>query len=130
MVAFEIHVFLDVMLCRLVINYRRFEHSHVVHERLGLLDPEEQGTAMFRNHLPVDTVSYPRRCIFNRNIRLKELSAYRCYPSSGVHKAPIYPAAQVAPKCTQYFIFLFLFGVDSFLPTEGSILDPRYEVWK
>lgn len=48
MAAFKIHVFLDVTLCRLVINYRRFEHSHVVQERLGLLELEEVGTAMFR----------------------------------------------------------------------------------
>lgn len=47
--AFKIHVFLDVTLCRLVHNYRRFEHNQVVHEgQLELLDPEDEGTVMFR----------------------------------------------------------------------------------
>ena len=49
MVALKIHVFLDVTMCRLVHNYRRFEHNQVVHEgRLGLPDPEDEGTVMFR----------------------------------------------------------------------------------
>lgn len=93
-VAFKIHVFLDVTLCRLVINYRRFEHSHVVHKRrLGLLDPEDEGTAIFRKGETIyqSTQCHPSRCIFNRNIRSKELSVYRCYPSSGVDKAPFNP---------------------------------------
>jgi hypothetical protein len=64
----KIQVFFDVTPSRLVINYRRFEHSHVVHEqRLGLLGPEQEGNAMFRKeetickptqgHIPEDVYS-------------------------------------------------------------------------
>jgi hypothetical protein len=125
-VALKIHVFLDVTMCRLVHNYRRFEHNQVVHE--GRLGRRHCDVSKGGNHLTVNTVSHLRRRTFNRNIRSKSLSAYRCYPTSGVDKAPVYPAAQVDPTRTQYFIFLFLFEVNSFLPTEGSIPDPRYEV--
>jgi len=62
------------MLCRLVINYRRFEHSHVVHERLGLLDPAEEGIAMFQKE---ETIYQSTRCHIPEDVYSTATSVWR-----------------------------------------------------
>ena len=87
-VALKIRVFLDVTLCQLVNNYRSFEHSHIVHEeRLGLLGPEEDGTAMLRRTSFTSQHSVTSQKIYIQlQPRSKELSAF-----NGVGKTPFTP---------------------------------------